>query len=379
MKIVYFLKDITASGGMERVLSNKCSWLCSQGYVVHVVSLADNAGKTPFFEFPRQVHRHSLGLDHLYVKGLASKLRRFRYVRDFIQQADHWLDQYRPDIAVSMFDEYSRHLSRTQHPCIKVGELHFAKHKSAQYLYRWEQNPIGRKLTRLYKSAEYQLIAGYHSFVVLTQQDRSAWGLLPNISVIPNAQTFPCTTQASLESKRILALGRNTSQKRFDRLIQAWARIAHRHPTGRLAILGPGRKDDLKALADQLGIAHQVELGDATQDVRDVLMNHCVLALSSEYEGFGMVLIEAMTCGLPVVASDCHSGPRDIISHGEDGFLCAPGDTAAMADALDRLLTDPGLRKRMGTAAYANIQRFSQDVVMRKWERLFEQLLQQRA
>ena len=379
MKLVYFLKDITASGGMERVLSNKCAWLCSQGHEVHVVSLVENTGKPPFFAFPEQLQRHCLGLDHLYAKGLAGKLRRRSHIRDFIAKADHWLGQYRPDIALSMFDEYSRHLAHTRYPCAKIGELHFAKHKSAQHLYRWERNALGRALIRLYKSADYRLIARYHRFVVLTQQDSRAWGSLPNIRVIPNAQTFPCTGHATLESKRILALGRNTSQKRFDLLVRAWARIAHRHPEGRLTILGPGRKDDLAALARQLGIASQVELGEATQDVRGALMEHSVLALSSAYEGFGMVLIEAMTCGLPVVATDCHSGPRDIVRHGEDGLLCTPGDITAMADALDRLLSDPHLRRRMGAAAHDNVQRFSQDVVMRKWQNLFEQVLQRAA
>ena len=111
------------------------------------------------------------------------------------------------------------------------------------------------------------------------------------------------------------------------------------------------------------------------RDVPGALMQASVLALSSQYEGFAMVLLEAMSCGLPVVASDCRSGPAEIVTHGEDGFLVAPGDIEGMAAALDRLLSDPSLRDAMGAAAHRNVARFSEQAVMARWQALFEGLL----
>lgn len=375
MKLAYFLKDATASGGMERVLSNKCAWWCAQGHEVHVVSLVDPQGREPFFPFPAQVRHHNLGLQRIYRKGLANKLRKGRNVEAFVAAADRWLTQFQPDIAISMFDEYSRHLPRTRHACRKVGELHFAKHKSAQHMYRLERTAAGRALCRLYKHADYRLIGGYDAFVTLTAQDAEAWGRLPNITSIPNAASFVCPTRAPLDSKQVIALGRNTRQKRFDRLLEAWSRVAPRHPDATLRIVGPGGKDDLRRLAHRLGIESQVTLDDAVRDVPGALMQASVLALSSQYEGFAMVLLEAMSCGLPVVASDCRSGPAEIVTHGEDGFLVAPGDIEGMAAALDRLLSDPSLRDAMGAAAHRNIARFSEQAVMARWQALFEGLL----
>lgn len=375
MKLAYFLKDATASGGMERVLANKCAWWCAHGYQVHVVSLASPQGRKPFFDFPDSVHQHSLGLDALYRSGIGSKLQHRRHATLFVQAAGHWLEQVQPDIAISMFDEYSRHLCLVPHPCPKVGELHFAKHKRAQHMYRLERHAAGRWLGRLYKRADYALIRRYDRFVTLTAQDSRAWGPLPNIATIGNAQTFPCRERAPLQAKRIIALGRHTRQKRFDLLLRAWARIAAHHPDGCLSIIGPGDKSDLQALAVRLGIAGQVELRDAVADVRGVLMESSLLALSSHYEGFGMALVEAMSCGLPVVAMDCHSGPADIITEGVDGFLVAPGDIDALAAAMHRLLDDPALRRTMGAAAWENVQRYSVGTVMGQWQRLLEQLL----
>ena len=375
MKLAYFIKDVTASGGMERVLSNKCAWWIEQGHEVHVVSLAATPGKQPFFHLPDAVHVHDLGLHSIYRKTLGNKLAKARNADHFVQRAEQWLQQWQPDIAIAMFDDYTRHLCRTPYPCPKVGELHFAKHKSAQYLYDVEKFALGRVLTRWYKHTDYALIKRYDRFVTLTEQDRQAWGALPNNITIGNAQTFPSDAMASLQSKRIIALGRNTSQKRFDRLIHAWSRIAARHPDGKLSIFGPGDKKKLAKLAHKLGIAHQVELGDAVTDIPSVLMESSVLALSSQYEGFGMVLIEAMTCGVPVVSTTCRSGPEDIITEGEDGFLVGLNDIEAMAHALHRLLEEPALRRQMGAAAWHNVQRYSQASIMTQWQQLFESLL----
>lgn len=378
MKLAYFLKDATASGGMERVLSNKVAWWVAHGHEVHVVSVASPNGRPPFFPFAPEVRHHSLGLDVFYRRDLATKLSRRGNAATFIAATDTWLDTWKPDIAISMFDEHSRQLSRTSHSCIKVAELHFAKHKNKQYLFTLEENFLGRWLGQIYKHVELDLISRYDRFIVLTEQDRQAWGNLPNSLAIPNAQTFPATQQAPLQNNHVLALGRNTSQKRFDLLLRAWAMIAPRYPDARLSVIGPGDKRNLQGLARRLGITDQVHLGDAVNDVQALMHDASVLALSSQYEGFGMVLVEAMSCGVPVVATDCRSGPAEIVRHGEDGLLVRRGDAAAIAAAIDRLLGDQALRQRMGAAAFANVQRFAVDTVMQRWEQLFEQLLSSR-
>ena len=378
VKITYFLKDVTAHGGMERVLANKCNALAEAGHEVHIVSIGSTAGRPTFFAFHPGIRMWSLDCEHLYRKGLSARLRARARRRQFLDAAARVLAQIGSDIVVSMFDTWSRHVHAVAGGSATLLELHFAKHKSAQYLYGLERIPLLRGLLRLYKHADYALIARYDRFVVLTEEDRQAWGALDNIAVIPNAQSFPNGPRAALDGTRVLALGRNTRQKRFDLLVRAWARIAARHPGSRLHIVGPGDKTGLARLAARLGVSGSVALEGATDDVRDVLLGGSVLALSSRYEGFGMVLIEAMTCGVPVVAFDCHSGPRDIIADGEDGFLVDSGDVTQLAERLDRLLGDAPLRQAMGDAAYRNVQRFSSAAVMARWQALFDGMLRAR-
>lgn len=293
MKITYFLKDVTAHGGMERVLANKCNYLAAAGYEVHIVSICSTRGRQPFFQFHPGIRMWSLDCDALYRKGFMNKLRQRRNRIRFIRVASGILQKIGSDIVISMYDEYSRHLHRINDGSAKVLELHFAKHKSAQYLYTLEKLPAFRGLLRFYKRRDYALIEHYDRFVVLTEEDKQAWGNLPNMTVIPNAQTFPCGRRSTLERKRVIALGRNTSQKRFDLLIRAWAEIAEHYPDGELTIIGPGNKDELHGLAEQLGVSGSVVLQDSISDVAGVLLDSAVLALSSRYEGFGMVLIEA--------------------------------------------------------------------------------------
>ena len=380
MKIAYCLRDITASGGMERVVANKSNWLVRNGHEAHVVSIQSTAGRTPFFELDPRVRLWSLECDGAYRKDLWRKLAPWRGRRELLRRLGGTLGRIGADVAVSLFDDQTRFLHAVDDGSAKVLELHFAKHQRAQYLYALESRPWLRPLVDLYKWRDYRLVRRYDRFVVLTAEDRRAWARpgLGNLVDIPNAQTFPCTVAATLEDRRVIALGRHTAQKRFDLLLQAWARIAGRHPGWRLAIVGSGDKRDLAALAARLGIAASVDLEDASRDVRSELLRSSVLALTSRYEGFGMVLVEAMTCGLPVVSFDCRSGPSDIVRDGEDGWLVRSGDVGAFAARLDALVSDPALRRAMGAAAFANVRRFDEDLVMRRWLALFEEAVADR-
>jgi glycosyltransferase involved in cell wall biosynthesis len=380
MKIAYCLSDITAGGGMERVLVNKANYLVRHGHEVHVLSARSGGGRPPFFPLDPRVRLCSLDCDDVYRKGITRALARRRGRRRLLQRLSEELGRIRPDVAVSLFDDGSRQLHAVDDGSAKILELHFAKYKRSQYLYPLERHRWLRPLIDLYKAADYRTLRRYDRFVVLTEDSRQAWQRpgLDHIVVIPNAQSFPCTEPAALDAPRVIALGRHTTQKQFDLLLRAWGKIAARHPGWRLAIVGGGDKRDLAALAGDLGIAAGVDLEDATRDVRGELMRSSVLVLTSRYEGLPMVLIEAMTCGLPVVSFDCRSGPADIVRHGEDGYLVPAGDIDAFATRLDALLTDATLRKAMGAAAFRNVRRFDEDTVMRQWLALFEDAVAER-
>jgi glycosyltransferase involved in cell wall biosynthesis len=182
--------------------------------------------------------------------------------------------------------------------------------------------------------------------------------------------------RATLDSKIIVAGGRLTSQKGFDRLIPAFAPVARRHPDWRLRIYGGGKKlGQLRRLILDHDLYNHVFLMGPTERFGEELTKGALFALSSRHEGFGMVLIEAMSKGLPVVAFDCPRGPSEIISSGRDGILVPEGDISALSEGLLELVEDEDKRHRFGSAALEKARAYDIGVIGRQWDELFEELL----
>lgn len=174
----------------------------------------------------------------------------------------------------------------------------------------------------------------------------------------------------------LVAAGRLVDQKRFDLLIDAYARIAGRHPDWRLVLYGEGpNRADLERRVREAGLGDAVSLPGWTDDLKGDMLRGGLFVLSSEYEGFGNVVAEALAAGLPVVSFDCLSGPGDIVRHGVDGLLVPPLDVAALAEALDRVMSDDALRRSMGERAPEVVERFSLEHTLELWERCFEQAI----
>ncbi len=172
----------------------------------------------------------------------------------------------------------------------------------------------------------------------------------------------------------IVAMGRMTAQKGFDLLLEAFASVAGAHPAWRLEIWGEGPLlEELGRLRDRLALATRVTFPGRTGDAYGVLRAAVLYVLSSRYEGFPMVLCEAMAVGLPVIAFDCRTGPREIVRDGTDGVLVPPGDVARLAAALDRLMADGDERRRLGARAPEVCERFGLDRVLALWDRVFDE------
>jgi len=200
--------------------------------------------------------------------------------------------------------------------------------------------------------------------------------------VIPNPVPWPLTHGRPLLSPAsvvregrplLLAAGRLSSEKGFHRLITAFARLERRFPDWDLAIIGDGpERSALLDLAGRLGLNGRIFLPGRVGNVQDWYERAALFVLSSEFEGFPNVLVEAMACGCPAVSFDCDAGPRDIVRPGVDGLLVPPKDGApALADALASLMSDEPLRRAMGERARAVRERFSMDSIVRQWDELF--------
>lgn len=373
MKLVYCISATHNSGGMERVLANKANYLAARGYDITVVT-TDQRGLSPFFPLDARIRCVDLGVNYETNNGKSflNKLVHFPFKQwRHRRRLSRVLREIRPDVTVSMFCNDATFLPSIKDGSRKVLEIHFSRFKRLQY----DRKGLWRLADVWRNRNEADVVARFDRFVVLTHEDSRYWGNQPHIAVIPNAQTFTSDAPAPLEAKTVVAVGRLTYQKGFDLLLQAWAEVCRRVSGWQLAIVGDGElRSALSAQAESLGLAGCVTFVPATKDVVAVYRDASVLAMSSRYEGFGMVLLEAQTVGLPVVSFACKCGPSEIVNDGVDGYLVAPGDVDAMADRLVRLMQDGALRRRMGARAFANAARFSTDAVMKQWMALFDSL-----
>lgn len=373
MKIVYSIAGTCHSGGMERVLANKANWLVRQGYEVAIVT-TDQRGEAPFFPLDERITCYDLGIGYEENNGKSFINKLLHYP---IKQYRHrkrltaLLQQIKPDITVSMMCNDVSFLPKIKDGSRKVLEIHFSKHKRLQYgrkgLWRWADIYRNRQ--------EERQVRRFDRFVVLTEEDKGYWGDLPNIEVIPNARTFNPETPASLDTRRVIAVGRYTHQKGFERLIEAWNKICHQYPDWHLDIIGDGEeREQLQTLIDGYGIGDSITLCPPTTDMDAVYRGAAIVAMSSRYEGLPMILLEAQAYGLPIVSFACQCGPADVVTDGIDGFLVPEGDCDALAQKLATLMQDDAMRQRMGAAARIASERYAEEVIMKKWVSLFKGL-----
>lgn len=196
------------------------------------------------------------------------------------------------------------------------------------------------------------------------------------MSVIPNAAIPLSSEHSDCLSRRVIAVGRLDYQKGFDRLIKAWRLVMDKGLTDwHLDIFGQGEwKDYLNNIIHENNLGNCVTVNAPVSDIAAQYTSSSLLAMSSNYEGFPMVMIEAMSCGLPVVTFDYKCGPRDIITPEVNGLIVPNGDIQAFADALVRVMTHTEMRRDMGRAALAVTERYSLETVMKSWNNLFEKL-----
>ncbi len=377
MKIVYTIAGTYRPAGMERVLADKTAWLCAHGYEVVVVT-TEQKGRPSAFEMDPSIRMIDLGIGYEDNNGgsFFSKLIKYPFKQHKHRRLlSALLKKEKADIVDSMFCNDESFLPKIKDGSKKVLEVHFSRFKRMQY---------GRKgiwaIADKYRSGQdLKHISKFDRFVVLTEEDKTYWGNLPNMVVIQNSISGRAEKPSSLDSRTVVAVGRLSYQKSIDRLIEAWKIVCDslgKDHGWKLRLVGDGEmRQPLEEQVNLLGLSDVVEFSGVVKDVDSVYSNASILALSSRYEGLPMVLLEAQAHGVPAVSFACKCGPRDVITDGVNGFLVDEGNIVGLADALCSLMTNPDKLKSMGKASYEDSARWSREAIMTKWDNLFRSIL----
>lgn len=372
MRIVYCILGTFNAGGMERVLANKANYLVRRGYDITVVT-TDQQGRQPYFPLDPAIRRIDLGINYTHSEGQSLPMKLGAYIwkkYHHKRKLRQLLREIKPDVTVSMFDLEASFLYRIKDGSKKVLEIHFSRYKRLQY----QRQGIWKWIDRYRSDLDGRIASKYDKFVVLTEEDRQYWGALPHIAVIPNASSFRADQPATLEQKKVIAVGRLDFQKRFEDLLTAWQQVSHVAPAWQLTIFGHGPdKTSLMDQIDRLGIRDSVHLREPVPHIQQEMLGSSMLVLTSRYEGLPMVLLEGQACGLPLVSYACKCGPRDLIQDGVNGFLIPEGDTDTLAQRILMLMSDGQKRKQMGAEGFSRAEQYSEEVVMNKWMDLFRE------
>ena len=374
MKILYQIHSTYNPGGMERVLLNKVRYLVEEkGWDVTVVT-TDQHGRPSFYPFPDGVKMIDLGVNYSddngrpFVQKLTGYLRRRQEHKKRLKVL---LEKERPDIVDCFYPGECSFVPGLKDGSRKVMELH----QSKLFHHQYNRSGLMGLADKARALMDERLVRKFDRFVVLTQEDMQMWGEMPGIRAIPNAASFIAEKYSDCSQKRVIAVGRLDYQKSFDRLIQVWEKMHQQMPEWRLDIFGQGEwKDMLQRMIDERGLEASVKLNAPTKDIGKEYSESSMIVMSSHYEGFPMVMIEAMACGLPAVCFDFKCGPRDIIIEGENGLIVPDGDIDGLAEAMVRLMRDDELRKRMGENAKKVVEKYSEDRVMGLWVNLYEEI-----
>lgn len=355
MKLLYIAPNIKNAGGVARVLSIKANYFIEHfGYEVHILSQNEKEN-LPFYDFSSKIIFHNMILEGNV----------FHFLNSYKKQLNQKIATIKPDVILVADNGLKAFILplilKTKIPIVL--EIHSSKFIEEQSL----KPNIFSKLKYRFKDFGAKK---YTKVVALSSENLKHWHI-NNAVIIPNPSWIKTENTASLKNKRIIAVARNSYEKALDRMLLIWEKVTQKHPDWTLDIY-TDEVDSLNNIVIDLGLTSVINVFSFVKNIEEKYLESSILVMTSRFEAFPMVLIEAMSLGLPSISYDCPSGPRSIITDNENGFLIPNGNLDLFAEKLSFLIENEELRMKFGTASKEKMKEYQLEPVMKQWKALLE-------
>lgn len=357
MRILYVTPRIIGEGGLVRVLSIKANYFADVfGHEVHILTQNDNH-IDPFYHFSEAIILHNMQLSG----------NRVRFLKQYIQSVKTLISKIQPDVIIvcdGLKGFFIPIFIKTQIPIL------FESHGS---IFNTEEKPKSSLIYNLGIQFKKYAASKFDSFIVLSEESQNEWQV-SNSVVIPNPNWLHDVTVSNLSNKKVLTVARHSYEKGIDRLLQVWKLVSQKHPDWTLEVYGSFEDHFYQNQATQFGL-NSVHFYQPVSNIEEKYSQSSMLLMTSRYEGFPMVLIEAMTFGLPCVAFDCPCGPRAIITDNETGFLIENDDIQSYAEKVIQLIENRELAVKMSANAVKSASKYDLQTIMNTWNELLKSLI----
>lgn len=378
MKIVYIIGAFVIKGGAERILSEKANYfadkcrydvtivICTQYPKQSNAYYLSNAVKQIFLDIPLYSQYKYKYPMRLWIKRATNNLLR--------KSLTKCIQSLNPDYLIGMGHFKANMICSIDCRAKKIIECHEARYFT-QSSYANHQSQIIKLFTKFYRKRYFRTIEKKADVVVtLTEGDKLLWSNAKRIEVIPNFSEMKVSQISSCNSKRIIAVGRLSWEKGYDRLIDIWEIVTKIVPDWKLDIYGEGELGaELNKTIEKRNIQN-ISIHPVTNNISHEYSTSSICVMTSYFEGFALVLLEALKHGVPCIAFDCPFGPASIIEDGKCGYIINEGNISLFAEKLRLLMSEEELRKEFSKESLNRADYFAVDTIMKKWIDLFESL-----